>query len=306
MRTLLLFDGLGSSNGNLLRELRTQYAAPENSSYFQVIFDTLDEVAGHLVPPECAQPFPDGLTLRRWLDPECGATDDVLGNSVAAGLCVYAYQACQIQPARLRPDDGTVAALGYSIGLLAALLAGMRLRRMDEFLELVATGLRLAAVVLVRAQQVAGAPLSSGDVVDRYRRAAHKGAPPGPMASLAGLRRDRLNRLVDEFNQDGGAIALSLVNAPQAHVLSGSTADLLEFYFAHEDEFRQTGVTWAFLTNSIPFHSPQLAPAADLVNDDRGFIGPFPDGGSLRLSVYATDGPRDLRHSADLVDEFLQ
>lgn len=306
MRTLLLFDGLGGTNDNLLQRLRGQYAGPENSHYFQVVFDTLDEVTTYLDAPKYAPTFPDGLTLRRWLDPKSGTTNEVLHDSIAAGLCIYVHQACQVQPTRRPAEDSVVAALGHSIGLLAALVAGLRLRRTDEFLQVVAAGLRLAALTLVRGQRATEPPPTSHDLAQRYRQSSQRGGPPGPMAALVGPPRDELRHLVAEFNRRGAAVSLSLANSPQAHVLSGPTTDLLGFYFAHEAAFRSSGATWAFLTNTIPFHSPQLAPAAATVAEERGFIGPFPGGDQLRMPVYATDGPRNLQESSDLVDEFLQ
>ncbi|TDB82038.1 ACP S-malonyltransferase [Micromonospora sp. KC721] len=305
MRTLLLFDGLGGTNDNLLRALRGLYSGPENAAFFQVVFDTIDEVVTHLDRSAVTEPSADGFAVRQWLDPGTATPDGVLGNSVAAGLCVYVYQTCHLQPARYGGDD-VVASLGHSIGLLAAIVAGLRLRRMDEFLDIVASGLRLVAVSLARAQQVSGVPDIDPDLLGRYNARVRRGAGPGPMAALSGLPRDRLRDLVADFNAAGPALSVGLANSPSAHVLSGPTADLLGFYLRHETTFDRPGVTWTFLTNTVPFHSPHLAPAAHQVDDDRPFIGWLPGGDQLRLPVYATDRPRNLQESPDLVDEFLQ
>jgi malonyl CoA-acyl carrier protein transacylase len=90
-------------------------------------------------------------------------------------------------------------------------------------------------------------------------------------------------------------------------VLSGPTAELLEFYFTHQAVFHGAGVTWAFLNSTIPFHSPHLAPVVRRFDAaDRRFVGQVPGGDRLRFPVYATDGPRNMQESPDLMDEFLQ
>jgi malonyl CoA-acyl carrier protein transacylase len=304
VRTLLLFDGLGGTNDNLLPALRRLYAIPENAAYFQAVFEAADQVMAYLDPPTRAQILPDGLPLRHWFGPAAGPAEELLRNSVSAGLCVLVLQACHLQPARHRPDE-VAGSLGHSIGLLAAMIAGLRLRRMDEFLAVVSGCLRLLTVTLVRGHQLAGASAPGADVVDRYRASVRRGAPPGPMASLSGLPRDQLREAVDAFNAGGGSLSVSLANSPDAHVLSGRVGELLQFYFDHEARFDQTGVTWTFLTTTIPFHSPHLDSAVHLVGADRRFIGDLPSGDMLRLPVYATDGPRNLQGAPDLAAEFL-
>ncbi|MFF3855784.1 hypothetical protein [Micromonospora sp. NPDC002575] len=300
MRTLLLFDGIGSTNENLLPALRELYSAPENAAFFQAAFDAFDEVAAYLDPPARARLCPDGSALRQWL----GAVGGAPQGSVAAGICVHLYQACHLQPARGHPD-GVVGSLGHSIGLLAAILAGLRLRRMDEFLGVATALLRLVAVSLVRAHQLDDGPTPDADAVARYLTRGHRGVGPGPMAALSGVPRAELRGMVAAFNDTGGSLTVGLANSPGSHVLSGLPAELLAFYFAHEPRLGRAGVSWAFLPTTIPFHSPRLTPAARRIDDDRRFIGPLPAGDRLRLPVYAIDGPRNLQGSPDLVAEFL-
>jgi|GEM_PF-3069943 len=226
-------------------------------------------------------------------------------DSFAAGLCVYTYQACCLQPAR-QHDDRPVGALGHSIGLLAALIAGLRLRRMDDFIDTVAAFLRLLAVSLARGQQLGITAGPEQSTVERYRAKVRRGADPGPMASISGPSRHEIADAVAGFNHSGGSLSVSLANSPSSHVLSGPTIELLDFYFAHVTAFERAGATWMFLSNTIPFHSWHMAPAAHRIDLDRRFIGQLPDGAQLRMPVYATDAPRDLQHSTDLIDEFLQ
>lgn len=219
---------------------------------------------------------------------------------------MHAYQVCHLQPTGRSMDGTVVAALGHSIGLQAAVVAGMRLRRMDEFLALAAGSLKLVALSLFRGHEVTAGTAASAALVTRYLARRDPGRTPGPMASLTGMPRRELQSAVHRYNDGGGrSVALGLVNSPTVAVLSGSTADLLDFYFDHEPALARSRATWAFLPNTIPFHSARLEPAARRVRDDLAFLGPVPRADRLRIPVYATDGPRNLQDSTDLVDEFL-
>ncbi|HWO63100.1 MAG TPA: hypothetical protein VNO31_24015 [Umezawaea sp.] len=302
MRTLLLFDGLGGTNDTLVAALRELYARPDNAAYFHMVFTVLDDVLKYIGNDVRDAVLPTDLSLKQWLDSDFPAA--ALRNSIVAGICVHVCQVCHLQPTGWSADDEVVAALGHSIGLQAAVVAGMRPRRMDEFLALAAGSLRLVALSLVRGHQLDEARVVSPELVSRYLARDGKGRTPSPMASLTGMSRHDLSSAVRRYDRDG-RLSVSLVNSPTTQVLSGSTADLLDFYFAHEAEFTESRVSWAFLSNSIPFHSSKLAPAARRVRDDLGFIGPMPGADALKVPVYATDAPRDLRRSTDLVQEFL-
>ncbi|MCE7000197.1 hypothetical protein LZG04_36090 [Saccharothrix sp. S26] len=289
MRSLLLFDGLGGTNDHLITGLRELRARPENAAFFHAVYRALDESVDYLGPGAA----PTGWPLEKWL----GGVEPPPLDSVAAGVCVHVHQLCLLQ----RPDAGgdVVAALGHSIGLQAAVVAGVRARRLDEFLALAVTSVKLVAVSLVRARQAVPDRGTDPDLAAGYRRG--RGAAPGPMASVTGMRRDELTALL----ADSADVALGLANAPTAHVVSGPTADLLALRARHADAFDRPGVTWAFLPNTIPFHSPALADVPARVRADLDFIGPAPTPDRLALPVYAGDGPRDLRHADDLVDEYL-
>ncbi|HEX6346198.1 hypothetical protein [Umezawaea sp.] len=299
MRTLLLFDGLGGNNDTLVVALRELYSRPENAAYFHTVFTVLDDVLKYIGNDTRDAVIPTDLSLKQWLESEFPAT--ALRNSIVAGICVHVCQVCHLQPTGPSADDVVVAALGHSIGLQAAVVAGVRARRVDEFLALAASSLKLVALSLVRGHQLDETRVVSPELVSRYLARDGKGRTPSPMAALTGMSRHDLSRAV----RGHGRVSVSLVNSPTTQVLSGSTADLLDFYFAHEDVFARDRVSWAFLSNSIPFHSSALAPAALRVRDDLGFIGPMPGADALRVPVYATDAPRDLRRSTDLVQEFL-
>ncbi|GAB2959399.1 ACP S-malonyltransferase [Saccharothrix stipae] len=320
MRSLLLFDGLGGTNDHLITSLRDLRSRPENAAFFHAVYRALDDAVDYLGPDA----LPAGLPLEKWL----GGVEPPALDSVAAGVCVHAHQLCLLQRQDAAAD--VVAALGHSIGLQAAVVAGVRARRLDEFLALTVTSVKLVVVSLVRAHGIApdrgaardatfgdpafGDPAfgdpALGDPAFRdsaFRDPAvggrrGRGGAPGPMASVTGMRREELHALLADF----AAVSLGLANAPTAHVVSGPTADLLALRTAHADAFDRPGVSWAFLPNTIPFHSPALADVPALVRDDLAFVGPAPAPDRLELPVYAGDGARDLRHADDLVDEYLR
>ncbi|ONI84580.1 hypothetical protein ALI22I_28945 [Saccharothrix sp. ALI-22-I] len=263
---------------------------PENAAFFHAVYRALDDAVDYLGPDA----VPGGLPLEKWLD---GVEPPAL-DSTAAGVCVHVHQLCQLQPTVRDTADGVVAALGHSIGLQAAVVAGLRPRRPDEFLALAATSLKLVVVSLVRAHRIAPDLGVAPGLAAGYR--AVRGGAPGPMASVTGMRRDELVGLLT------GSVSLGLVNAPTAHVLSGTTSDLLALRATHASAFERPGVGWAFLPHTIPFHSPALASVPERVRADLDFVGPVPAPDRLELPVYATDGPRNLQHADDLVDEYLR
>ncbi len=117
------------------------------------------------------------------------------------------------------------------------------------------------------------------------------------MAALTGLRRDELDDLLAESDGTDGPITVSLANAALAHVLSGPTVELLDFYFRHEARFAQAGVTWTFLNNTIPFHSPRLLPAVHRIAGDRDFIGPARRRPAAPAGVRHRRPPRSARRT---------
>jgi malonyl CoA-acyl carrier protein transacylase len=305
MRTLLLFDGLGGNTKDLIPALRTLSAQPENRAFFESALSAIDDVLSYIGPDIRDEVLPTGLPLRQWLRSSGDIPPESLRNSIVAGVCVHVHQLCQLQPPSPWAQE-VVAALGHSIGLQAAIVAGAGSRRRDSFLALAVNSVKLVAVSLVRGQQLTSGNVVSSELVDRYRARHDRAVEPGPMAALTGMPCHELHDVVRRHNADGRpAVTLGLVNSPSAAVLSGPTAALLDFYFSNEIVFTESRATWAFLSNSIPFHSSELEPAAGRVADDLDFIGPLPGPDQLRVPVYATDAPRDLAHSTDLVDEFL-
>ncbi|MEV8377114.1 hypothetical protein AB0P21_30515 [Kribbella sp. NPDC056861] len=306
MRTLLLFDGLGGNQAGLLATLRELSTRPENQAYFQTVFTALDEAVEYADADLRAAYLPSGLPLKQWLELSAELSETGWSESVIAGILVHAYQLSRLQPTECGADPSVVASLGHSIGLQAALVAGLRIRRLDQFLAVTSSSLKLVVLSLLRARHLTAGGQPDQAVVDRYLATGSKARTPSPMASVTGLSLADLQQLVAGYNAEAARqpISISLVNTPTAQVLSGSPADLLDLYFA---EFANSPAQWSFLPNTIPFHSDQLIPAVQQVRDqDLDFIGPLPDPDDLAVPVYATDAPRNLQESADLVDEYLE
>ncbi|MEU1603000.1 hypothetical protein [Micromonospora matsumotoense] len=303
-RTLALFDGIGGHQGNLLPTLAALYAQPENTLFFDRMFRALDDLRDHLGPvPEPV--VPAAGRLRRWLTAPATAPHTVTDDSVVAGICVHLIQLCDLQPQRAALDTVT-AAIGHSIGLQAAIVAGLRPKRTDAFLALAETSLKLVALSLARGHQTTTGHAVPTDLAARYATHGDPRQRPAPMALISGLPRAELAALVERYRRDTRrSVSVSLVNTPTTGVLSGHTADLLHFHAHHEPVFRDGPAKWTFLTNTLPFHSPHLAPAADQVRRDRDFLGALPTADELRIPVYAADAPRTLPPDADLLDEFL-
>ncbi|WP_067499690.1 hypothetical protein [Actinoplanes sp. TFC3] len=289
-RTLVLFDGLGGNNDKLLSALAALYAEPANAAYFHCVFAALDQVRERFAAEATPAPV-HLLNLRQWLEKPGTVPADPLCNSIAAGICVVVHQLCRLQPARRLGAGPVVAALGYSIGLQAALVCGLRLRRLDAFLDAVTWSIRLVASSLIRAHHLT---------------AEHSASPASPMALLSGTSRQDVQEAVEAYNKvRPQALTVGLVNSRSVQVVSGPAPDLLDFHRVHGPELIRTGATWSFLANTIPFHSPALAEAVRQVHADRAFIGGSPTGPDLQLPVYAMDRAGNLQDAGDLMTEFL-
>ncbi|MGC0416885.1 hypothetical protein [Embleya sp. AB8] len=310
MRTLLLFDGLGSSCGDLITLLREQYARPENRAFFAVVCDAVESTLEHVGADVQREFLPTGLPLRTWLrapDPPTVSPVD----SITAGVCTHALQLCHLQPARPSGREHAVAALGLSLGLQAAIVAGMGIRRPDAFLELCDRSLRLVVLALVRGHQLTAADTIDPEAQRRYTHRHPSTRPPTPMAAVTGVDRDALTDAVAGHNASGDrrvhgrGVEVALVASPRTRILSGRTEDLLDFHLAHERFLTEAAAGWTFLRSTLPFHNTRLAPVLHRDADDLKFVGTTPTGERLRIPVHATDTPRNLQESTDLNGEFL-
>ncbi|PPK63193.1 ACP S-malonyltransferase [Actinokineospora auranticolor] len=270
MRSLVLFDGLGARNESLIPALRQARRHSGNAAFFHSVHRALDEMVDYLGPVV----LPDGLPLEKWL----GGVEPRALDSTATGVLVHVHQLVRLQPGT--PPGDVVGALGHSIGLQAAVVAGVRSRRLDDFFALATGSVKLVLAGLVRAQQLA----------------PDTGAP---MCAVTGPTTADLRAVLT----DHPTVSIGLINTPTAHVLTGPPADLRAL--RGTAPFTRQDTTWTDLPTTIPFHSPLLAGLPARVRADLPAIGPLPGPGDLALPVYAADGGRDLRGADDLVTEYL-
>ncbi|MEU6411876.1 hypothetical protein [Microbispora sp. NPDC046933] len=313
MSTLYLFDGIGLDNERLLTKLRALCFRPQNSAYFDVLCRALEQTLDYVGPDVCRQVLPEGLPLRSWLRGGTPAAPIGRANSILGGIFGIAYQLCHLQPAApaVLTVEKPVGALGHSLGLHSAVVAGLHLRRTDEYFAQCAASLKLVALCLIRAHQVAGEQSDQASTV-RFTDWRDGQRPPSAMASVSGVSTSDLLLLMNcpEQEAPGGhassGVSLSLINSNRFHVLSGRPAALMALYSRIEQQLRAAGGVWSFLPSTAPFHSSILEPAFIQVRQDRNFIGFESRSDQLRFPVFGTNGRSNLQDSHDLLDEIAR
>ena len=137
---------------------------------------------------------------------------------------------------------------------------------------------------------------------------------PSPMLSVRDLSRDALQGHIDTTNHHLPAdrhIAISLVNSARNFVVTGPPISLYGLNLRLRKVKAPTGLDQTripfterkvrfvnrFLPITAPFHSPYLAKATDIINEDLKDIT-IP-GKDLGIPVYNTDTGRDLRENGE-------
>lgn len=305
MRTLLLFDGLGSPNPGLLPALRDLYDTPHHRAFFDTVIAAVEQTLDYASDIGIAGPAT--IPLRDILDRR-GGQPALPSNSVAAGIGVHAYQLCHLQPTQYGADNDHVGALGHSLGMQAAIVAGLQTRRVDEFLAVAADSIRLVVLTLIRGQHHAADRAADPEALTRYRTRRRGSDDPGPMASVSGMAPELLRSCLASFHSTRPRteeISIGLNNSPTTQVLTGRTADLLEFHEFLEPQLQPSGFKFTFLANTIPFHSQRSLAAVRAIELDADFLGRRLTGAELKIPVYSTDKPGNLQDAGDLIAEFL-
>ncbi|MGP4110404.1 hypothetical protein ACTWP5_05740 [Streptomyces sp. 4N509B] len=287
MRQLFLFSGLAGMQGPPLAALRALYARPENARYFAAATEAVARVLDHVGADAYRRELPGGIPLTAWLR---GDTPDAatLAHSVVDGLCAHIYHLCLLQPAigaTHHDRPAPVAAIGHSMGLAGAMVAGLRMISRREYTAFCHDLIAMTALTLIR---------------------CHQGAPPRmgaatPMAAVQGVPAEELRELVT-----GSPVHLALANSARSHVLAGDPADLAAFRASHARRLTEPGVRWAYLRSTAPFHTPLMEPAVRAALADRSLFMTFPlTGELLAIPVYVADAPTNLQHRHDLLAEVL-
>jgi fatty acid synthase subunit beta len=139
-----------------------------------------------------------------------------------------------------------------------------------------------------------------------------------PMLAVSGLSADKLVSLVEQTNEKmklppNKALAVALINGPEACVVSGEPKVLAGFKKAVEAQGAEAGdqarvpfsqrkpaITTAFLRTTAPFHSGAMAAgAAAAICADAARLGLAIPGSALTIPVYSTADGSDLRALAD-------
>lgn len=253
--------------------------------------------------------LPGGLPLRQWLSGRTPLSPAALRFSAVEGLLTHLTHLCLLQPdaGTLGPAarSGPVIGLGHSLGLISAVMAGLRPDGGQQFLRDAHESLTMTALTLLRCQQAAGDQRADPALVRLYGQAGGR-ERPAPMAAVSGLPVDRLRELVADHHRDGGPpVEVGLVNGPDDAVLCGSTDGLLQLWSRQRPGLVDAGANWAFLRSSVPFHNSRLAPVLEHLAADRAWAAASISSERLTTPVYATDKPRNLQTVADLYTDCL-
>ncbi|MDQ1290199.1 MAG: hypothetical protein QG622_3765 [Actinomycetota bacterium] len=314
MRSLLLFSGFGAFNGDMLGLIRDFTRRPTHRPLVETAVEAVDRAVERFGGDATRGVVPGGIPLRRWLTTDVRPDDAVLRHSVVEGILTHLYHLCLLQPdPRTVPaaagtgERRAVAGLGHSLGLLSAVVAGLQVRDLREYLRQAHGIVLLTALALLRCHTTAGGGERDPEILRRFARCPDTPRNPSPMASVTGLPVARLREVVDAHNASGSyrPVDVGLVNGPASAVLSGQVDALLEFWLRHGQDLAADGARWAFLRTTLPFHSRLLAPAMRGSVDDRDWAGIDLRSGSLAVPVYAIDSPRNLQHSSDLFSDCL-
>jgi malonyl CoA-acyl carrier protein transacylase len=310
MRTLLTFSGLAGPQGPPLPALRRLAGRPENTRFFRTTIEAVEQVLAHVGPEVHEQILPGGLRLAGWLH-DVEPRPEVAAHSVVDGVLSHLYQLCLLQPPVGGPDPRgprrpPVAAIGHSLGLLAALMAGLGVTNRRDHLTLSRYSITMATLVLLRCHQVAPTAGAGPEPARRCRQQHPGEGSPAPMAAVSGMDDGELADLVAGYNQGAGGpgVHVAITNAPGAHVLGGTAPDLADLRLSRHR--RLDRARWRFLPTTAPFHTRLLEPAMELILADR--VGPdYPiTGERLKLPVYVSTTPHDLQQRPDVPGDVIR
>ncbi|WP_225850300.1 hypothetical protein [Streptomyces sp. HPF1205] len=283
---MYLFSGMAGIQGPPLAALRALYARPQNAPYFTAAADAVARALDHVGADAYRRELPGGIPLAAWLrgtEPDAGALD----HSIVDGLCALIYQLCLLQP----PIGGAgadrpapVAAIGHSLGLTGAMVAGMRTTSRREHTALSHDLIAMTALTLIHCHQPA--PPSPG--------------PATPMAAVTGMPTAEVRDLVA-----GSPVHLALANSGRSHVLAGRPDDLAGLRVRHARRLAEPGVRWTYLRSTAPFHTPLLEPAVRAALADRHLMTSPLTGDRLAVPVYVADPPVNLQDRDDLLPDLL-
>ena len=286
MRSLYLFSGMAGLDDPPLGALRALYAGGENARYFTAAIEAVDRVLTYVGADAYDRQLPDGIPLESWLRGAAPAPG-ALGNSIVDGLLSHLYQLCLLQPLPGAPDrdrPAPAAAIGYSMGLLGAVAAGLRIGDRREFVAYCHDEIAMTALTLIRCHQVV--PPREGEAT--------------PMAAVLGVPAEELRELAA-----AAGVHVAISNSDRSHVLAGRPSALAGFRAENADRLARPHTRWSYLRSTAPFHSPLLAAALAEALAERHFMTYPLKGDRMRMPVYVADAPVNFQDRTDLLPDLL-
>lgn len=310
-----VFGGQGNIE-EYFDELRQVYAVYEG------LVDRFIASCAHVLSalsrdPRASKVYSKGLDVVRWLhDPDSTPDLTYLVSAPVSfpliGLVQLAHYfvACSIQgkePGELR---STIAGTtGHSQGIVTAAAIAIA-DDWDSFYAVSHDALTMLFWIGCRSQQTYP-PTSLAPSVLQDSTTEGEGHP-SPMLSIRDLTLAQVRRHVDATNTHLPAdrhIHISLINGPRNVVVTGPPQSLYGLNLSLRKLKAPTGLDQnrvpyterkqrfvnRFLPISAPFHSPYLASAAPLIDDDLRDIAKRLTKSSLAIPVFDTNTGRDLR-----------
>ncbi|HEV8559570.1 MAG TPA: hypothetical protein VGR06_24790 [Actinophytocola sp.] len=313
MAALLLFSGLAAGGSPLLPTLRELYRRPECGQLFAAAFDAVRAAFDRAGEDSYRPHMPNGLPLKEWLSGAAEPSPGDLAHSLVDGICVLIWQFCLLQPHRRGsgpPHLRTPATgmLGYSLGLFAAAVAGMRIDNRREFLDVSHDALATVTLIMLRCHENTAAMRCEPDTAARYLSRFPAAAAPTPMAAILGVDVDAVRDAVAASNERAGArpVEVGIVNSPRSAVLVGPAGALAEFRLDNHDFLTAQRAHWSFLTCRTPYHGRLLGPVAERMEADWS-RGDFDiTGDQLALPVWGADTVRNLQSSRSVRRDFVE
>ncbi|MEU0156295.1 hypothetical protein [Micromonospora fulviviridis] len=299
MSHIMLFDGLAGGNRSPLHVLRALARQPENIRFMRMAFEAVQAALNHVGAEVLHGILPYGLPLRQWLSSDTEPPAHELANSVVDGVATHVSQLCILAPHRVDVEPPHLQlhpslALGYSLGLLSAVVGSMRLTDRRDFLQASRASITMTTVLMLRAQQCVPLPV--------------RAATPtiSTMALIIGIDANIIRDASTEYRRAGGAVEVAIVNSARSLVLAGSPEALGDFRAVHRELLAGHRARWSDLPCTVPFHTSALQALPAMMEADRSFLEYDFIGSHLQVPVYGGGEPTNLQSNGDLLADCLR
>jgi len=299
MSHVMLFDGLAGGNRSPLHLLRALARQPENVRFMRMACEAVQAALDHVGANVLRETLPYGLPLRRWLSSDTEPPAHEWANSVVDGVATHVSQLCALAPHRVDVEPShhqlqPSLALGYSLGLLSAVVGSLLVTDRRDFLRASRASITMTTVLMIRAQQCAPLPVEAAT------------STISMMALIVGIEPTIIRDASAEYRRAGGAVEVAIVNSARSLVLAGSPEALGDFRAAHRELLEGHRARWSDLPCTVPFHTSALHSLPTMMEADRSFLEYNFVGSQLRVPVYGGGEPRNLQSNGDLLADCLR